>query len=452
MKKLFALLLILLVAVMAGCLTSDSDDDDKDEVTGGKYTVTGKVVNSSGSGISGVTVTLIGQTTEKSAVESVNLTVSTTSEGNYTFQNIKNGTYVVGPAKANYTFEPSSRTVQVSGSNATVSNFVGTESGGNGGGDTDTYTVSGRVIDSSGNGISGVNLILASVQQYSATTNANGNYTFNTIPSGSYGLVPTKSGYSFIPQFKTVIVGTSNVTVDNFTGSTDSGNGGDTGSGNAGTHNYFPMKTGATWTYHVKDTDYEDDEVYEYDYTSTVGGTKVFNDKEYWEMLDEDGYEDGYMRIENNILYVFGGDDEIYAKFPAGVKKTLGVAKTAAIKQDFLNEEMPMFYLNASAGTSYKIYEYSISESGYTSSMKINGKYVGTENVSVTAGSFSNCRKYEIIWESSITSSFYSESYVTKTTVYLAPNVGLVKSSDSETEDGEPYWLTEEELTSYNIP
>ena len=39
-----------------------------------------------------------------------------------------------------------------------------------------------------------------------------------------------------------------------------------------------------------------------------------------------------------------------------------------------------------------------------------------------------------------------------QSTVYFAPNVGMVKSSDTELENDKPWWSFEEELTSYYIP
>ncbi len=77
MKKLLVLILIMLACMAAGCLTSDSGDDKNDDVSGDTYTITGKVVDSSGAGISGVSIILTGVTTEKTAGENVNLTVST---------------------------------------------------------------------------------------------------------------------------------------------------------------------------------------------------------------------------------------------------------------------------------------------------------------------------------------------------------------------------------------
>ena len=84
--------------------------------------------------------------------------------------------------------------------------------------------------------------------------------------------------------------------------------------------------------------------------------------------------------------------------------------------------------------------------------MKMSGKYVGSANISTPAGSFKNCRQYEVTTDYSITSEFYSYSSTSTSQAYLAPNVGLVKSTDNSYEDGEIVWTSEEELISYYIP
>jgi len=455
LKKLFTLIVILLACIAAGCLTSDSGDDTKDEVSGDTYTITGKVVDGSGAGISGVSITLTGVTAEKAAGENVNLTVSTTSNGSYTFQNIKNGTYVVTASKSGLEIEPSNRTVQVSGSSATVPDFTGSADTGGDGGDGNVYTVSGRIVDSSGNGISGVEVdMIGNNNSYTDLTGSGGNYSFEEVPNGSYSIVPEKSGYTFSPLHNTVIVSGTDIPVGAFTGSTDSdgGDGGDggTGSGDAGSHTFFPLKKGATWTYHVRDTDVESDETDEYDYTSSISGTEVIDGKEYWVMVDEDDEFDGYFRIEDGVLYVSGGND-VYAKIPKMLAKVVGAGKAIEDVNPF-GSEIPLIDLNAGIGQTFVIMDYSESESGMTMTMKMTGKYVGNANIQTAAGSFNNCRQYELVTEYSMTSEFYSTSSTSTSETYLAPNVGFIKSTDKEYEAGELMWLSDEELTSYYIP
>ena len=86
--------------------------------SGPTYSISGKVT-SSGSGLSGVTMTLSG---------SGSGTTETDSSGDYTFSGLSNGTYTITPTKSGYTFTPTSKSVTISGSNKTGQNFTATQS------------------------------------------------------------------------------------------------------------------------------------------------------------------------------------------------------------------------------------------------------------------------------------------------------------------------------------
>jgi subtilisin family serine protease len=117
----------------------------------GDYSVSGTVTNSTGAGISGVTVS--------------NGTVSATtnSSGAYTLTGLANATYTLTPSLSGYTFSPASRSVTVNGNNVTGVDFTGAQDN-NGGGQTytnannvnilDNYTVTSPITVSgrSGNG------------------------------------------------------------------------------------------------------------------------------------------------------------------------------------------------------------------------------------------------------------------------------------------------------------
>lgn len=290
MKKIFAILFVLIITIVIGCLTSDSGKNDGED-TDTTHTVSGSITDHSGTGLSGVTVTLAGG--------SSNLTVTTDSTGYYSFQNISNGTYTVTPSKPEFIFTPLSSQVVVENANKMVDNFTGTAETANDGGDfsifgrildrsgaaipdvnvilagTDKsvtadkegnyyfghiengtytilpslegyrfsprsaeiaiidadirtdftgsliveggYTVSGTIVDFSGNGVSGIELSLTgNTNRYTAITDAQGNYTFVNVPDASYGLLPISGEYTFTPEYRTVFVNGTNITVDNF--------------------------------------------------------------------------------------------------------------------------------------------------------------------------------------------------------------------------------------------
>jgi|GEM_PF-1396889 len=67
-----------------------------------------------------------------------------------------------------------------------------------------TYTIPGRVTDTSARGIPGVTVWAGSSS--STTTDANGNYTFTGLPAGTYSLVAEKAGYAICPHSRQVTV------------------------------------------------------------------------------------------------------------------------------------------------------------------------------------------------------------------------------------------------------
>jgi subtilisin family serine protease len=87
------------------------------------------------------------------------------------------------------------------------------------------YSVSGTVTNSAGTGISGVTVSNGTV---SATTNSSGAYTLTGLADATYTLTPSLSGYTFSPASRSVTVDGANVTGIDFTGTADTGGGGQT--------------------------------------------------------------------------------------------------------------------------------------------------------------------------------------------------------------------------------
>ncbi|MBP1468267.1 carboxypeptidase regulatory-like domain-containing protein, partial [Candidatus Chloroploca sp. M-50] len=76
-----------------------------------------------------------------------------------------------------------------------------------------TYTISGRVTDANGNGLSDVTI---SDGTRMANTTSNGDYTISDVPAGSYTLTPSKDDFSFSPTSLSVTVN-GDLTGRNFT-------------------------------------------------------------------------------------------------------------------------------------------------------------------------------------------------------------------------------------------
>ena len=144
------------------------------------YTISGQVTLS-GSGLSGVTVTLGG---------SQSGATSTNSSGNYSFTVPAGGNYTVTPSLSSYTFSPASLPFNNLSGNQAGANFAASI--------VTTYAISGQVT-LSGSGLSGVTVTLSGSQSGAASTNSSGNYSFTVPAGGNYTVTPSLSGYTFSP-------------------------------------------------------------------------------------------------------------------------------------------------------------------------------------------------------------------------------------------------------------
>jgi uncharacterized protein (DUF2141 family) len=152
-------------------------------------------VQLSGAVLQGVTLTLTQGVTTLG-------TAASDASGSHIFSGLANGTYVVTPTLAGYSFSPASRTVVVSGADPASQAFVATAI---------AYTVSGHV-----SGASGVTVtVTAAAAPPPATTDGSGNYSFS-LPNGSYTITPSKTGYAFTPASRVVTVAGANATVPDF--------------------------------------------------------------------------------------------------------------------------------------------------------------------------------------------------------------------------------------------
>jgi hypothetical protein len=77
-------------------------------------------------------------------------------------------------------------------------------------------SISGRITDANGNGISGITV--SDNAEHNASTDTSGNYTLTGLSAGSYTLTPSKSGYTFCPRSRPTTV-SANQSNQNFSGS-----------------------------------------------------------------------------------------------------------------------------------------------------------------------------------------------------------------------------------------
>jgi len=177
---------------------------------------------------------------------------------------------------------------------------------------------------------------------------------------------------------------------------------------------YMPLKVGALWTYVISGS--VEGEVFTDTTTGTIFGTTTVeeNNKTYF-ILGGSGEDSIYLRIENNIVYQFSPGEF---------------------------QELPYFNFNKEVGQSWEIFN----ESNPLGSMTVIGKFLGTEDIIVPAGTFTNCAKFENIVSVIIFNP--SETFEGTDIVWLAPNVGIVK----RIAENDMMGTSTEELIDYSIP
>jgi hypothetical protein len=105
-------------------------------------------------------------------------------------------------AVSSYTFRDSS------GSPSISANFIANSG----------EITSGTLSTSGGTAISGATMTVSgSGIEWTTTTNSNGSYSFTGLPSGSYIITPSLTGYTFNPASLPLSVSSANVTGENFT-------------------------------------------------------------------------------------------------------------------------------------------------------------------------------------------------------------------------------------------
>jgi len=145
------------------------------------------------------TITLVGGTASATDV-TVGLLGDDTMEstnpdpdGTYSFTDLLEGTYAVGPSLAGYIFQPTSREYTPLRSDQLNQNFTGTYVPG-------TYTISGTVTLLGGTGsVTDVVLELLGDVEQIVYPNSDGTYSFADLPAGNYVVLPSLDGYIFEP-------------------------------------------------------------------------------------------------------------------------------------------------------------------------------------------------------------------------------------------------------------
>jgi hypothetical protein len=149
-----------------------------------EHRITGRVAQSGGAPVSGVTVSLAGSKTA---------TTTTGSNGGYAFDVPSGGDYTVTASKAHFTITPQTQTFTNISADKTA-DFSATLL---------RHTVSGRVTKTDGSPLAGALVALTGSQVSTATTDAQGNFSFaNLAGGGDYTVTASLRHYTFAPASK----------------------------------------------------------------------------------------------------------------------------------------------------------------------------------------------------------------------------------------------------------
>ena len=125
-------------------------------------------------------------------------TATANASGAYSLAGLGNGTYVVTPTNAAFSFVPPSHTVIINNSSATA-NF------------TSLCSISGTVGGAGGNGAT---VTLSGASSATVTADASGHYIFAGLANGAYTVTPTHTGFTFSPASQAITINNANATAN----------------------------------------------------------------------------------------------------------------------------------------------------------------------------------------------------------------------------------------------
>jgi hypothetical protein len=162
-------------------LSTDQSSQDYVAYLLATYNISGQVTDNNGA-LAGTTLTISGTATE----------ALTNASGYYSFTGLTLGDYNVIPSMSGYTFVPTYRSYAPLNSDQGGQDYYGTQ--------LTTYNISGQVTDFGGE-LEGVTLTISGTST-EALTNASGYYSFTGLSEDNYVIIPSMSGYTFVPTYR----------------------------------------------------------------------------------------------------------------------------------------------------------------------------------------------------------------------------------------------------------
>ena len=153
------------------------------------YSITGTI---SGVGGSAASLSLSGASTAATTAD---------ASGNFSFNGLANGSYVVTPTTSGFTYSPVSQSATINNGHFLGLSFSSA---------TAVYTITGAI---SGPGGPGATVSLSGPTTATATADGTGSFSFPGLVNGTYTVAVTKSGYVFTLASQSVTVNGGNVSV-----------------------------------------------------------------------------------------------------------------------------------------------------------------------------------------------------------------------------------------------
>lgn len=292
------------------------------------------------------------------------------SLGRFRFDGLIDGTYIItGPDF--FSWQPEQVIVELKGSDARTPDFVTPSFIGQ-----NNFVIRMRVVDRDGNGIPDVSFNYRN-------TDRNGSILISESIKKSESkktvtFTPRKDWYTFTPasakvtlEWKEKWAAPDTVTIPDFIG---------TGYPVLSVADYFPVRTGASWTYEQTRTGEPSRE-----YTVGISGKISTGGIDYFHTGDPGAAGFSDFRIEgNSVRTSWQGKDAEFLRFGVNPETTWEIGRTSGN------------YL-------------------------LNGKFLGMEAVTVPAGTWPDCAKFEV-------RTTYGETSYYSYTLWFAKGVGMVRS------------------------
>ena len=427
-------LLALNAAVVSGCLYDDEDD------TPAGHFISGRAVDTSYHGLEKVNIQISG-IADRDGSSVVTRSARTSYDGMFRIDGLSDGTYTVTAYRSGFSFSPPTMDARIHGSGVTLQAFTGSYSGSGTIGENG-FSVTGSVIDVSGHPVQGIPVAISGAYYSSRViTRENGFFLFPEVPAGSYTLAPGHDAFTFTPAYLSIMVSTYPLSLDPFIAAPVAP--GEPPTYPAGSHAWYPLSPGATWTYKVVDTDPATGETYDTTLMRIVGDSVMLGGQWFWRIDESDGDVAAYERVSADTLYA------VTSRFGGGMNIADSGASSDRFESAFV---LPVIRFDAAPGREYEIFRHESSGTGSFFYSSWSAEYIGIEDADGIGETFPGCRRYEIRFGAFAAAGGGSSEGTTTTVVWFAENVGLVRLEQTTNSNGVETGRHVEHLMGYSIP